>query len=372
MQKKIVIIEDELILQELHMHYVTNLGHEVIACFQTGSEAIDFFKNNTADLILMDIRLEGDMNGIETAEKIQEISNVPLVYVSANNNDNLYNKALGSSSMKGYLSKPLSPKELDDVIKSITNITDSINYAYKIQKQLFAKEEELNSIFKDYIYINRPKDIVSGDFCFISEKNNDGEIIIALGDCTGHGVPGALLSIICYNLLKNLTDNTSDLKTIISQIYTRLKSILSPTLSLQVLNDSLDISVFKIKDGSKVIEITGAKRELLFYDSQEREIKIIKLKMKNEDLDSAPLIKIEFHDDDVFYFYSDGITDQFGGNFDKKLTRKRLKNFLLSESLNTDMKLKQYRLNIFLRKWQGRINQTDDMIFLGIRPSLYL
>ena len=179
MIKKVVIIEDELILQELHMHYVTNLGHDVVACFENGIDAVEFFKDNHADLILMDIRLEGEIDGIETAKKIQETLNIPIVYVSANTNDNVYNRAL-TTNMNGYLSKPLSSEELENVIESIVSLTDSLVYAQRIQKQLFAKENEIKSIFKEYIYINRPKDIVSGDFCFIGGGNANEEVIVAV------------------------------------------------------------------------------------------------------------------------------------------------------------------------------------------------
>lgn len=369
MIKKVVIIEDELILQELHMHYVTNLGHDVVACFQNGADAIEFFKENHADLILMDIRLEGDIDGIETAQRIQETLNIPIVYVSANTNDNVYNRAL-STNMNGYLSKPLSSQELETVIESIVSLTDSLVYAQRIQKQLFAKENEIKSIFKEYIYINRPKDIVSGDFCFIGGGNLNEEIIVAVGDCTGHGVPGALLSIVCYNILKNVTTTHSDLKVIINQLYFELKSMLSPIYSEHEVNDSIDIAIFKLKKGSSEIEIIGSKREFIYYDSVNNKNQLYKLRLKGDQESNNSLVKINFNKDDVFYFYSDGITDQFGGFLDKKLSRKRLISFLDSEYLNNDLSSIKVQLNIFLRKWQGKTNQTDDMIFLALKPSL--
>jgi CheY-like chemotaxis protein len=368
MMKKVVIIEDELILQELHMHYVTNLGHDVVACFENGLEAIEYFKENYADLILMDIRLEGDIDGIETAQKIQETIDIPIVYVSANTNDNVYNRAL-STNMNGYLSKPLSPKELEEVIESIVSLTDSIIYAQRIQKQLFAREKQIKSIFKEYIYLNRPKDIVSGDFCFIGGGNLNDEIIVAVGDCTGHGVPGALLSIVCYNILKNLTTVNNDLNEIISQLYFELRTMLSPIYSEYTVHDSLDIAIFKLTKGKSEIEIIGSKREVIYFNSINNTTEILKLR-KGEDEDFADsLIKINFNKDDVFYFYSDGITDQFGGDADKKLSRKRLLSFLDSEHSNNNLSSKQVQLNIFLRKWQGKTNQTDDMILLALKPS---
>ena len=370
MKKKIVIIEDELILQELHKHYVTNMGHEVLACFETGKDAIAFFEENHADLILMDIRLEGDLDGIETAGKISELRSIPLVYVSANTDDSTYNRAL-STNMSGYLSKPLSANELEEIIENITSLTESILYAQRIQKQLFAKEEELVKFFKQIIYINRPRDIVTGDFCFIGGKNLNKEIIIGVGDCTGHGVPGALLSIVCYNLLKNITLETNNLALILDEFYFRLKLLLMPISSDIVLNDSMDMIIFKLKKWKTEIEIYGNKREFIYYNSKNQEHINIRVRINELGALEESSVKIKFSKDDIFYFYSDGITDQFGGDFDKKLTRKRLISFLESDKLNTNMSLKQMRLNIFLRKWQGKTNQTDDMIFFAIQPSLY-
>ena len=369
MVKKVVIIEDELILQELHMHYVTNLGHDVVACFENGSDAIEYFKENYVDLILMDIRLEGDIDGIETAQKIQETIDIPIVYVSANTNDNVYNRAL-STNMNGYLSKPLSPEELEVVIESIVSLTDSIIYAQRIQKQLFARDNQIKSIFKEYIYINRPKDIVSGDFCFIGGGNLNDEIIVAVGDCTGHGVPGALLSIVCYNILKNVTSFNNDLNQIVNQLYFELRTMLSPIYSEYTVHDSLDITIFKLTKGKSEIEIIGSKRDVIYFNSINNTNEILKLR-KGEDEDFADsLIKINFNKDDIFYFYSDGITDQFGGDADKKLSRKRLLSFLDSERSNNNLSSKHVQLNIFLRKWQGKTNQTDDMILLALKPAL--
>ena len=82
MKKKIVIVEDNLIIQELHKHYVLNLGHEVVACFENGQDVIDFFKENTADLILMDIRLGDDIDGVKASQEISEMIPVPIIYGS--------------------------------------------------------------------------------------------------------------------------------------------------------------------------------------------------------------------------------------------------------------------------------------------------
>jgi serine phosphatase RsbU (regulator of sigma subunit) len=146
--------------------------------------------------------------------------------------------------------------------------------------------------------------------------------------------------------------------------------MLSPIFAEHEVHDSIDIAIFKLNKGSSEIEIVGSKREFIYYDSINNKNKLLKLRLKGDEESNSSLIKINFNKDDVFYFYSDGITDQFGGFLDKKLSRKRLVSFLDSEYLNNDLTSIQVQLNIFLRKWQGKTNQTDDMILLALKPSL--
>ena len=93
-KKKIVIVEDHLIIQELHKQYVEDLGHEVVACFTTGEEAIHYFQDSSADLVLMDIRLEDAMDGIEVTKRIQELKPVPVVYITGNTEDTNFRRAM--------------------------------------------------------------------------------------------------------------------------------------------------------------------------------------------------------------------------------------------------------------------------------------
>ena len=199
MHKRIVIVEDNLLIQELHKHYLTNLGHKVVGCFEKGNDVINFFnEGNEADLILMDIRLEDDIDGIQAMEEIQKSITIPVVYVSANSDDSNYARAV-STNMKAFLSKPLSSEDLEAALKSLISLTDSILYAEKIQKSLYPQVDEINGYFHKNIYINRPKDIITGDFCFFHKQEETDEIIGGIADCTGHGIPGALLSILSYN-----------------------------------------------------------------------------------------------------------------------------------------------------------------------------
>ena len=373
MKKRIVIVEDDLIIQELHRYFVTNLGHEAVACFTTGQEVIDFFKENTADLILMDIRLEDDIDGIEAMSVIEKSVHVPVVYVSANNEDSSYRRAI-NTNMKGFLSKPIVKDDLEKIISQLEDVTDSILYAKKIQQAILEQQEDLELLFSDFLFINRPKDIVTGDFCFIDKDSSSNEIIGAIGDCTGHGIPAALLSVLSYHFISNITKKTTVLQDFIFQLNEEIMKSLSKAKSQHYVNDSLDVVLFNIKAESKKIEIAGINREFIYFDSKNDCHYLYKLKFASlgnpiENKKEIPIMEFEYEKEDVFYFFSDGITDQFGGQLSKKLTRKRLVDFFDETKSTVDLKKKQIELNIFLRKWQGNNEQTDDMIILGICPS---
>ena len=373
MKKRIVIVEDDLLIQELHKYYVNNLGHEVVECFTTGQEVIDFFKENTADLILMDIRLEDDIDGIEAMNIIEETIHVPVVYVSANNEDSSYNRAI-NTNMKGFLSKPIIKDDLEKIISQLEDVTDSILYAKKIQQAIFEQHEDLELLFSNFLFLNRPKDIVTGDFCYLDKDKNTNNIIGAIGDCTGHGIPAALLSVLSYHFISNIAKQTNVLQDVIYQLNEEMMSSLSKAKSQHYVNDSLDVVLFNIKAESNKIEIAGINREFIYFDSKNDCHYLYKLKFASlgnpiENKKEIPIMEFEYEKEDVFYFFSDGITDQFGGQLSKKLTRKRLVDFFDETKSTVDLKKKQIELNIFLRKWQGNNEQTDDMIILGICPS---
>lgn len=381
MHKRIVIVEDNLLIQELHKHYLTNLGHKVVGCFEKGNDVINFFnEGNEADLILMDIRLEDDIDGIEAMEEIQKSITIPVVYVSANSDDSNYARAI-STNMKAFLSKPLSSEDLEAALKSLSSLTDSILYAEKIQKSLYPQVDEINGYFHKNIYINRPKDIITGDFCFFHKDEETDEIIGGIADCTGHGIPGALLSILSSHIITTICIQKNNLTEIIETLDFELKKSLSRGKNTYQLTDSLDLVIFKIKAEQSEIEISGLKRILIYYSFENNTNTVIYLNEKksknnidtiNNTIDIAStLITIKFHENDIFYFFSDGITDQFGGPNDKKLMRTRLLEFFDSDINNLDLKSKQLNLNLFLRRWQGRLEQTDDMILLGINPGSF-
>lgn len=372
MKKKIVIVEDDYIIQELHKHYVENLGHEVIATFESGKDAIEFFKDNNADLILMDIRLEDSLDGIETMKKIQEIRSIPVVYISGNTEDSNFKRAV-NTNMKGFLSKPLAPSQLEDIIDSLNDLTDSILYAERIQKAIFPQRHEIHRTFGNSLYLNRPRNIISGDFCFLVSKLKKSEVIGGVGDCTGHGIPAALLSVLSHEILTSNSKKISDLRLIINKLNSSIIRNLSRLDKENRMSDGLDLVLFRVIPNESKIEISGINRPFIHYDAKTQTHHYHKLKGLSignyyKSLDEIPLVSFTYSENDYFYFFTDGITDQFGGPNGKKLMKKGLLEFLDKISEMPPLK-REIELEIFLRKWQHNLDQTDDMLFIGISPT---
>jgi len=338
----------------------------------SGKEAIDYFKENSADLIMMDIRLEDSMDGIEAMAKIQELSPTPVVYVSGNTEESNFRRAI-NTNMKGFLSKPVAPDELENIIDSLNDLNDSIIYAERIQRAIFPQHKEINSTFKNSIFINRPKHVISGDFLCLMKRRKNGDIVAGVGDCTGHGVPAALLSVLSHEMLSNNTRKHKELKNIINYLNNNIIRNFSSHNKENKISDSLDLILFRVIPEKQVIQISGIKRPFIHYNSLTKTHNYISLKGNSlgtpiENVESIPFEEIKFEKDDYFFFFSDGITDQFGGPEGKKLLKKRLLEFLDSVK-ELPSHRKQIELDIFLRKWQGNTEQTDDMLFLGICPA---
>ena len=372
MKKKIVIVEDDFIIQELHKLYVKNLGHEVVGCFESGVAAIEFFKDNSADLILMDIRLEDSLDGIETMSKIQEIRPIPVVYISGNTEDSNFKRAI-NTNMKGFLSKPVAPDELENIIDSLNDLTDSVIYAERIQKALFPQRNEIHRVFKNSIFINRPKDIISGDFCFLVKRKKKGDVVGGIGDCTGHGIPGALLSVLAHEILTTNSRKFADLRAIINKLNNSFIRNFTGIQKENKISDGLDIILFRVIPNLSIIEISGIKRPFVHYDSVNETHVCYNLKGQSigtpfENTEDIPFHSIRYSPDDYFYFFSDGVTDQFGGPNSKKLMKKGLLQYLEKISSMSPLK-REIELDLFLRKWQGNTEQTDDMIFMGFSPQ---
>ncbi|MCU0448793.1 MAG: SpoIIE family protein phosphatase [Bernardetiaceae bacterium] len=256
------------------------------------------------------------------------------------------------------------------------NLTDSINYARRIQEAIFPPVPDQLVHFDQAFILNLPRDIVSGDFCWVEEVGGPDpetrKVLVAVGDCTGHGVPGAFLTVMCNALLLEITNEVGQLtpSTVLDEMHRRMVHVLRQRQGH--LNDGLDLAVCLYAPAQRTLEYAGARIPLLLrragqpvevlradrppigdllYDEQPRHY-------QSHQLSLAP--------GDCFFLATDGYQDQFGSDGNEKFKPHRFRQVL--EEVATQHLLDQRQtLQETLEKWRGRQHQTDDILVFGAR-----
>lgn len=253
----------------------------------------------------------------------------------------------------------------------------SILYAKRIQHAILPPPHEIDPYLKNYFILYKSKDIVSGDFYFFSDKHavNSNKVVIAAADCTGHGVPGAFMSMIGSEKLKDAVDITDSPGNIIKELNIGLKGALRQSGETGT-RDGMDISVLALpasyqEQANISIEFAGANRPLWVIKNKATEVLEYKATKHavgglTADEQEFALQKLEFEKNDTLYLFSDGYADQFGGNNAKKMMTKRFKDVLLQISHMNMTDQKQYLANYF-EEWKGGNEQVDDILVIGIR-----
>ncbi len=253
------------------------------------------------------------------------------------------------------------------------DIIASIQYAKLIQEALLPAEGIMDRYFKENFVLFKPKDIISGDFYWAKRiKNEDFDIsLIAAVDCTGHGVPGALMSMLGVAFLNEIIQK-KDVKRA-NQILDKLREKVIESFQSQtnsgIAHDGMDIGLVLIDHSTKKIHFTGANRPMYFI--RDKELKVIegdKMPIGKHGISKGHFKNNTFdiHKNDVIYLFSDGYADQFGGPKNKKYKRQRLRELLLDIHLEPLPAQKEI-LEEEHEKWRGSNRQTDDILILGIR-----
>jgi serine phosphatase RsbU (regulator of sigma subunit) len=244
-------------------------------------------------------------------------------------------------------------------------ITDSINYAKRIQQAFLPAQETIHQYIPGSFILYMPKDIVSGDFYFFEKK--DDAVYLAAADCTGHGVPGALMSMIVHEKLNHAVKQYDQPAEILKSINQQVKNALKQHQSEGASRDGCDIALCKIT--STELVYSGAFRPLYVFDHEKqlREIKATKtaiagLTPYNQEFEQS---SFQLNEIKAVYFFSDGYADQFGGEKNKKLTTRKFKELL---ALILDQPIDQQRdtLESFFIEWRSELEQIDDVLVIGI------
>jgi serine phosphatase RsbU (regulator of sigma subunit)/Tfp pilus assembly protein PilF len=249
------------------------------------------------------------------------------------------------------------------------DITDSIHYAQRIQSAVLPSDEMRKHIFPDSFILFRPKDIVSGDFYWASEKNK--KKIIAIVDCTGHGVPGAFMSLIGSAFLNEIVNELGilDPAEILHQLRDRVIRALKQTETGSTSRDGMDAVVCVIDEEMDCLRFACANNPLwLMRDGAMMEFQADKIPVGTHEGDLKPftLQTLNLKTGDQLYMFSDGYADQFGGPKGKKFKYKALKELLLNIQ-HLSMAEQEKRLGHCLEDWKGNISQVDDILVMGIR-----
>ncbi len=263
--------------------------------------------------------------------------------------------------------------------KQNKNISDSIAYAQRIQEAMLPDEENLKKHLPDSFVYYKPRDIVSGDFYWFSEvnivdKNSPGKqekgLVLACVDCTGHGVPGAFMSMIGINLLENITaKGVESAGKILEELHTSIRQSLRQHKSDN--KDGMELSICLINKNKKNLEFAGAKAPLFYI--QNGKSSFIKGDptpiggMQPEPKRKFTNHKVEIKTQSTFYLFTDGYADQFGGNKGYKFSTRKLRELLSKNSIN-NLEQQKKVLNEQYEKWKNNeYKQLDDILVMGFK-----
>ena len=376
----------------------------------SGAEGLDLMKKHKVHLVIADQRMP-EMTGIEFLEKIKHLYPDCIRMVLTGYTDvEAIIQAINKGRVYRYVTKPWNKDELKITIdraletfnlkqqnrklfsdleeanitlekkviertKKIESqrkeITDSIQYASRIQYALLPPEEELNSLLPSYFILNKPRNIVSGDYYWLAQK--DRQVVVGVADCTGHGVPGAFMSILGLASLNEILIQTESIKSneILNQLRNQIKKSLRQTGKTDEARDGMEMALCVVDFESKILQYSGAFRPLyLIRDKQLIEIKgdSMPIGIYDDKEISFSNEELTFKDDDIIYMFTDGYVDQLGGPDRKTYKSKKFKQLLM----DIHQKPLPEQKNILEKEyeaWRRDIEQIDDIMVMGIRFS---
>jgi len=383
---KILLLEDsdsdaDLLIRFLRKHEI-NLSFTRIS---TKADFINALNNNNYDIIIADHSLP-QFTGMEAFRIIKsENRKIPFILVTGTLNENTLTE-YAKEGIDDYIMKDnllrlpsaiehvISKKKIENLNekleKAYRDIKDSIYYAKTIQNAMLPDATMLNDYFPESFILFKPKDILSGDFYWLRKEENT--FFIAAVDCTGHGVPGALLSMIGIEKLNKIVSEFKEPSEVLNKLNNSITVALSKSDHLGYSKDGMDMAFCSINKQTRTLNFAGANRPIWIIRKNQKEILEIKGTMKAIGGIIIPRSKnfetheIQLKKGDTFYIFSDGFADLFGGEDNKKLTSRRLKQLLISNQDKT-MNQQEEILNNFIQEWKAEREQTDDILLIGVR-----
>jgi serine phosphatase RsbU (regulator of sigma subunit) len=273
-------------------------------------------------------------------------------------------------SVKGNITKRKTNQTLENQKLQIEtknrDITDSIQYAKRIQGAILPSDKMIKKHLKESFIFYKPKDIVAGDFYWM---DTDGEnVLFAAADCTGHGVPGAMVSVVCHNALNRAVREFK--LTEPAKILDKVTHLVIETFEQSEANikDGMDIALCNFNTKTNELQYAGANNSLYLI----RDNELIEIKSDKQPIGKYNKIfpftnhKLTIKEKDCFYLFTDGYADQFGGEKGKKFKYKQFKELLLKNHKDSMQEQLNSLTNTF-NNWKGNLEQIDDVCVIGVR-----
>lgn len=260
-------------------------------------------------------------------------------------------------------------EQKDKIQELYKDVTDSIKYAKRLQNSILPPNEYLKELLKDYFVLYMPKDIVSGDFYWLNEVNKN-EVLFGAIDCTGHGVPGAFMSLVGYNGLNQAVQEHNKVhpNDVLEDLNLIAGESLNKDLSNDFVRDGMDVALCKLNRKNLTLEYSGAKNPIyIIRDGELITYAADKISIGEDNLNHVfTLNKIKLVKNDMIYLFTDGYVDQFGGELGKKFKFSQFRKLLLSIA-DKEVDKQHEILYESIVKWQGDLEQLDDIMILGVR-----
>ena len=248
-----------------------------------------------------------------------------------------------------------------------SDIEESIQYAKKIQDAILPGNYDLFYALRDYFLFYQPRDVIGGDFYWVTTRNNI--VVLVVGDCTGHGIPGALLTMLGTSALNDLVKDKNIIMPdeILNKLRQQIISVLYNSDQTET-QDGIDISVCTIDYEKKILYFSGARNDVFFiHNGNMQELKADKMPIgRYLKMDRFTLKEFNYAKGDLIYLFSDGYKDQFGGKDGRKLGKKRFRELIRNIHFR-DMAVQKEILSTQHITWKGLNTQVDDIVVLGVR-----
>jgi len=382
MENRILIVDDEKTVILQVMSLLKSFGYQT-DFIPNPKLVVRKLASAKYDLILLDINMP-DVDGISVLWHLKdhdEYRDIPVIMMTGDTNEQTLETCfeLGAND---YITKPIQQLVLKARVKSAIEkqefiaqldkhnreIDQSISYAKNIQNAVLPTAQNIRKHIPKLFVLYRPKDVVSGDFYWFAKVDN--KWILASVDCTGHGVPGAFMSMIGNSYLRQIVEHDKVLEPdqVLRQLNQRIFWALQQRDNRGI--DGMDMALCVIDPSKKQLHFAGALQPLIYFEDGElHQIKGSKFPVggaQNFAKRQYDKHTVNYTSNTVFYIFSDGFADQFGGEKKRKFMSRRFRH-LLSEIHQAPLSEQKIRLEEQLDQWKGDIPQVDDILVLGFQ-----